>query len=246
MALDPLRVCVITDPGRDIDDTLALHVIASACRNGTRMDLVGVISSGGACLLRAVLARGLLRSLGLPDTIPVAACPEVDGVGRHEVFVPDELQSLRAQSARLHDCAVQLLLDLSARYPGELIIVGIGPLTPLRLAIETSGGIELLRGIRGLYIQGQAFLQEGKLRPDFAAFNLREDRRAAELVFEHLQQHVPFTLLGKHAAYRVALTKDDLVGFPPSLELQVKGQTDRAYTSRQTELTHRVLAALLH
>ena len=48
--------------------------------------------------------------------------------------------------------------------------------------------------------------------PSSIAFNFREDMDAASLVFDQLQDFVPFTLVGKFAAYEVGITTADIHG----------------------------------
>jgi hypothetical protein len=60
---------------------------------------------------------------------------------------------------------------------------------------------------------------------------------AAERVFEYLQDHVPFSILGKFAAYSVGLTREDLEGLQPSaggfpsLSLMARDQQERFRTN---------------
>ena len=75
------------------------------------------------------------------------------------------------------------------------------------------GGLRLqaLRSLQCLSIQGQAVPHTGNLlEPDVEnAFNLRDNEAGAHAVFAELSLHVPFVLLGKHAAYRVPLWQRD-------------------------------------
>jgi hypothetical protein len=63
------------------------------------------------------------------------------------------------------------------------------------------------------------------------AFNVREDEAAAHIVFEALQDYVPFHILGKFAAYRVGITTADFGswnrGHLPSMKQMAKDQMQR-------------------
>jgi hypothetical protein len=87
-------------------------------------------------------------------------------------------------------------------------------MTALAEALETEGDTKRMRKIAKLLIQGQATVGEGgRLAPDFLAFNLSENKEASSAVFEKLQDHVPFELLSKHAAYRVTLDREDFMAW---------------------------------
>ena len=61
------------------------------------------------------------------------------------------------------------------------------------------------------------------IEPDIYSYNFREDFEAATYVFKELRDFIPFTMLGKHAAYKVDITTSDFQSFNrgenfPSLE----------------------------
>jgi inosine-uridine nucleoside N-ribohydrolase len=202
----PVPVLFITDIGRDIDDTLALFALEAYQRQGLA-NVVGVVTTGGMGKERARLTRGWLRRLGLADDIPVAACIKP---GR-EVCDIESFETPQEEDANIYKkSAADLILDLARIHKGKLLVFAVAPLTPLADAIETAEGLSIVRkGVACLNIQGQATFENNKLMPDFQAFNLSENKEASEAVFDKLQNHVPFRLLGKHAAYRVSLTRED-------------------------------------
>jgi inosine-uridine nucleoside N-ribohydrolase len=216
------KVLIITDIGRDIDDTLALCALNGLMKQ-KKMQLVGVVTSGGNGVLRAQVVRGWLRRFGLLDEdVPVAACTKK--VGQDECFVPKGTP-LTAEEASLYEgvgndkstlmvgaAAANLILEITQKYSGQLEIIAIAPLTPLAEAIRKDGtnSLKLIQeGIKMLHIQGQCKVKGNKILPDFAAYNLREDKDAARLVFDVLQDAIPFRILGKHAAYQIQMTKSD-------------------------------------
>ena len=207
-ATKPRPVLIITDIGRDIDDTLALCTLNGLRKQG-KVKIVGVVATGGNGLTRARVVRFWLRRFDISDTsVPVAACMKD---GRTECFIPKGTPSL--ESAALYvGTAAELILDCATTYPQQLEIFALAPLTPLADALEMKDGLaQLTSGVRILHIQGQSILheQEQLIYPDFAAFNLREDQEASNNVFAALQSVVPFRMLGKHAAYQVSLTRSD-------------------------------------
>jgi len=133
-----------------------------------------------------------------------------------ETFVPSGLRATGddatiAKEASLYaQGGAHLIISLAKKYREDLLIVAIAPLTPLAVALRVDNESSLEQ-VGGLFIQGQGRIEDGILLPDKAAFNLSEDMESAEFVFKTLQSKMPFSLLGKHAAYRVNLTRDDVV-----------------------------------
>uniref|UniRef100_A0A6T8I448 Inosine/uridine-preferring nucleoside hydrolase domain-containing protein n=1 Tax=Hemiselmis andersenii TaxID=464988 RepID=A0A6T8I448_HEMAN len=215
-ASEPIPFLFVTDIGRDIDDTVALLALAAYEREG-KIKLVGVVATGGAGVQRARLTRYWLRRLGYRDEdVPVAACL---ADGKPVCLLPDGVPSeedaclFRGESEGR--AAAELCLALADLHQGRLNVLVIGPASALGEAVSKEGDAERLRrGIARMHIQGQATVgAEGRLEPDFAAFNLSENKEAATVVFDKLQDHMPFVLLGKHAAYRVTLTREDFMAW---------------------------------
>lgn len=208
----PVPILLLTDIGRDIDDTIALFLLVGLVKSG-RAKLVGVIGTGGAGRKRACVVRGWLRALGLPNEDTLVAAD--DSHGMEGCHVPDMAPDESNANLFCGDAA-GMIRELAIRFAGELEIFAIAPLSSLAHAIREERGLRSIReSIRCLHIQGQASIdgRTGLMRPDFSAFNLRMDKEAANEVFDKLQGHIPFRLLGKHAAYRVGLTKKDFEGW---------------------------------
>lgn len=209
-------VLMLTDIGRDIDDTVALIALANYQREGL-LRLVGVVATGGVGKHRAVLARDWLRKLGYEDKdVVLAACPHAGEETCFHIRVPPgsvEQANLFEGGREGHEA--DMIRSLATKHAGKLQIFATAPLSSLAKAIESEEGLGIVkRGLKTLHIQGQATVNaNGLLEPDFRAFNLREDEPAAIDVFKKLQQDVPFRLLGKNAAYRVSLTLEDFKGW---------------------------------
>ena len=237
------HVILVTDIGRDIDDTIALKLCMNLHRKGI-IRLVGVIGSGGAGFARACIARWWLRSFGISDQEVFVAADT--SKGKEAVFFPKQamvdgvevetkpgpangLPTTTSNNARLYslsaapgdsmthklDAGKYMIAKFARELGRRLRIVVIGPMSSIAKAIELD--IIAVQGIGHLFVQGQCTsvpTKDGEgytggcqIFPDFQAFNLREDKLAANLCFAELQKHVPFSFLGKHAAYRVSLSK---------------------------------------
>lgn len=122
------------------------------------------------------------------------------------------------------------------RYSTRLIIIAIAPLTPIAAALkldDKDGSLGLTRLVSRVYMQGQAAAVPSAspylVVPSDASYNFRIDMPGAIEVFERLQLwRRPVSLLGKHAAYQVAFTKQDLQSMDdpcmPSLMVAARDQ----------------------
>jgi len=220
----PRHVLLITDIGRDVDDTVALLALLGAA---PKLALCGVVTCGGCGSERRELVRCWLHALGKRG-IPVAAGEdEASSAGAahcHVAFTAEQQAEAGRWADRDTESASELIVRMARTFKKRLVVVAIGPMGPLAAAARLPGGLPALKHIGGLLIQGQA--TEGvdsRLQPSADAFNLREDMAAAAAVFEALQDAVPFTLLGKHAAYRTGLRCSDFDGWSSLLAHRVQG-----------------------
>ena len=220
----PRPVLIITDIGRDIDDTLAFLTLQGLLQQH-KAQLVGVVTSGGQGEQRARVVRRWLRRFGLRDEdVPIAFCTQQ---GQSECYLPkDTPLASDASLSSLHPG--DLILATIEKYGGALEIVALAPLTPLAQAMQRkkkgqSCLATVQQGIKMLHIQGNCSVDpiSQRLMPDYASFNLREDVEASKVVFEKLQDFVPFRLVGKHAAYQVSLGHSDFAAMD-----QLLGSTD--------------------
>ena len=75
--------------------------------------------------------------------------------------------------------AVDLILDLAARYPDELTLIAVGPLTNVARAVMKDP--DRMRLLREIIIMGGAFETGGNVSP-VAEFNIHADPHAARIV----------------------------------------------------------------
>lgn len=122
-------------------------------------------------------ARPLLRELFTCEDIHGA-----DGLGDQNL--PDP--TLRPAGGR----AAVALLDVIRRYPGEVEVAAIGPLTNLALAARLEP--DTLRLVKRLYLMGTAGFGPGNVT-SAAEFNVYVDAEAYDIV---LRAGLPVTILG--------------------------------------------------
>lgn len=98
--------------------------------------------------------------------------------------------------------AVALLFELIDRYPQELTLITLGPLTNLARAILADP--ERMQKVREVISMGGAIGAPGNITP-VAEFNMFTDPHAAQIVFD---SGLPLTLLPLDATRKVQLTKE--------------------------------------
>jgi purine nucleosidase len=125
-ACEPQKVIIDTDIGDDIDDAYALELAV----HSPELQILGVTTAWGDTALRAQLAARLLATGGA-NKIPVEP-----GIPTHS----KSTFSQRAWGARgpaaAHGNAVDFLLAEAHRYPHEVTLIAIGPLTNVGAAIN--------------------------------------------------------------------------------------------------------------
>jgi purine nucleosidase len=184
------HVILDTDIGTDVDDLLALVFVAKA----PELCLEGVTTVHGNTLLRAKIAHIVCQKLGLPDLPVVPGISET--LSGHEVFWPghegENIPEMEDTSVETSLSAPQFLSDLSAKYPGELEILAIGPLT--NIARTISDFPQFGSRVKRLYLMGGAYWT------DYSEHNVEMDVLAAKIVFE---SSIPITAIGLDVTLRV-------------------------------------------
>lgn len=191
-----IPVFVDTDIGDDIDDALALALLLCS----PEVEVVGVSTVFGDTHVRARLAAHLLQVYGHPG-IPVAAGQEQPMQLRHppsgvcQAAVLTNTVELPLSSLSGPD----LLIQMARRYPGELTLLCLGPLTNVALALQKEPELgSLLR---------QVFFMGGSSRIFWPDWNVRSDARAAQLF---LNAHLPVTMIGLNVTFACHLRPEDV------------------------------------
>ena len=188
----PVRVILDTDTG--VDDALAIllamrspelrvEAITGVCGNTSLENCVRnihlTLSALDAREMPVVAGgedRPLVRGLTFAGDIHGddglgGVTRQVDADGRRTYPDPDRRPST------IH--AVDLILDLAGRFPGEFILVAVGPLTNIARAVMKDP--DRMRGLREIIIMGGAFETGGNVSP-VAEFNIHADPHAAQIV----------------------------------------------------------------
>ena len=97
--------------------------------------------------------------------------------------------------------AAEFIRDVIRKYPGEVTLIPIGPLTNIAMALNLDA--ELPSMVRGIVLMGGS-LSGGNITPA-AEFNIYVDPEAARIVF---QSGISITMVGLDATRKTSLTEE--------------------------------------
>jgi inosine-uridine nucleoside N-ribohydrolase len=185
-AARPEKIVIDTDIGIDIDDAFAI-ALALASRD---LRVLGITTVSGDARLRARLVDRLLHETG-ETVIPVAAGPVVPGpfdeAGKPIVFTQARWAAASPWPARDWPAATPFLRDLIRRFPGQITLVCIGPLSNVAdLARRDPATFHRLKRIvmmGGSIAVGYADGGRAAAPPPVAEYNIAVDAPAARTVF---------------------------------------------------------------
>lgn len=213
---EPLKIILDTDPGlgepgSDIDDGLA---IALALRS-LELDLLGltIVNGNVDALTGTDIARRLVRRLGA-DGLPVllgAQAPLVrDMQTVHDLFEaagPGHHVSPRAEG-RLGPTdsadAADWMIEQAHRYPGQVVVIAIGPMTNIARAIRKEPSFAA--SVREFVLMAGSptgYAQNVTVVGDFNAF---VDPEALQVV---LQSGARIRMVGLDQTSQVRMTNED-------------------------------------
>jgi len=199
----PLRVIIDTDPG--VDDAFALLL----AMRSPELKIEGITAVAGNVPLELTLPNALrmVEIAGRAD-IPVAAGARrpllrrlVTAVYAHgdnglagAIFPEPKL-------APVGESAAEFIQKTIRKYPGEVTLITIGPLTNVATALNADP--ELAGMVPSLVMMGGS-LSGGNITPA-AEFNIYVDPEAARIVF---QSGIPVTMVGLDVTRRTSLTDE--------------------------------------
>ena len=190
-------VILDTDIGTDVDDILALVLLAQA----PEVRLIAVTTVYGDTQLRARMTRHVLDRMGRSDVpVGIGASETLTGrpvwwAGHEGQDIPD-LDQVQVDAS---NTAIDLLHQAAREHRGNLDLFAIGPLTNVAEAITADDSFTA--SLHHLYIMGGAFWTE---RPEH---NIKCDPEAADIVF---RSGIPITACGLDVTERVWLRETDL------------------------------------
>lgn len=211
------RILIDTDIG--VDDALA--VIFALKSPELKVEAITTVSGNvhvEQCTRNLLITLECMDPLELPLisqgeaaplTIPLVTSAHVhgsDGLGGiSEHLNPDGTRLYPELGCQLSSYrGVEAVIDLVDKYPDELILVPIGPLTNIAKAILDSP--KVMRRVREIVLMGGVFEIYGNVTTQ-AEFNIYADPQAAQVVFNF---GVPVTMTPLDVTHQVVLTHDRL------------------------------------
>lgn len=211
------RVIIDTDPG--IDDALAIFLALKSPE--LQVEAITTVAGNAHvedCTRNAFLLLEILK----PERTPVIAqgaakslqrelrpAPEVhgsDGLGDLSRYRnPDGLPRYPEPQVSLAPvAAADLILEIVNRYPGEITLITLGPLTNVAQALLRDR--DAMRKVHRVVSMGGAFLVPGNTSA-VAEFNIATDPEAAQIV---VGSGLPLTLIPLDVTERVRLSGEAL------------------------------------
>ena len=169
-------VILDTDIGDDIDDAFAL---ALALRS-PELQILGVTTTFGDTGLRARLVDRYLAAVGRND-IPVAV-----GVATPHKNVFTQAAYAEQEPDQEHADAIAFLLAQIGAHPGQITLIGIGPLSNVQAAIERD--LATFRKLKRVVLMGGSVYRgydgkNGERRPAEPEWNFLCDPAGAKALF---------------------------------------------------------------
>ena len=196
------KVIIDTDPG--VDDAFALLL----AMRSPELKVLAVTAVAGNVPLNVTLPNALrLVEIAAHSDIPVAggsASPLtrklVTAAYAHGNNGLAGVEFPAAKLAPVKEPAADLICRLVRENPGEISVIGIGPLTNVALALRQDP--EIASKIRSIVLMGGS-LSGGNVTPA-AEFNFYVDPEAASVVFD---SGVPIRMVGLDVTRKVTLTE---------------------------------------
>ncbi|WP_086819760.1 nucleoside hydrolase [Allokutzneria sp. NRRL B-24872] len=190
-----MRIVLDTDPG--IDDALAILYLAA--QSGVELVGVGTVHGNVAADTAAENALRVLELVGW-GAVPVAIGarrPMAQPLRTYEHVHGDDglgnVAGAKPKGKPTDESAVEQLVRLARRYPGELDLLALGPLTNVAVALLVEP--ELPKLLRKVVVMGGAVWVPGNATAHAEA-NIHNDPEAADLV---LGAGFDLTLVGLEA-----------------------------------------------
>lgn len=178
------KVIIDTDIGIDIDDPFA---IALALRS-PELSIIGISTVSGDTLARAKILDRLLEESGhsdIPVAVGIRTQPTTPGLPEGLVGLQKRFGESRAYARTSHPAATEFILNEIRKFPGQITLVAIGPLTNVAALIErdSATSLKLKRVVMMGGSIGPIMDEEGKSHEAKPEYNIMVDIPAARAVF---------------------------------------------------------------
>jgi inosine-uridine nucleoside N-ribohydrolase len=197
------RVILDTDPG--VDDAFALLL----AMRSPELKVEGITAVAGNVPLDLTLPNALrMVEIAGRDDIPVASGAKgpllrrlVTATYAHGENGLGGAIFPEPKRKPIPEPASSFIRETVRKYPGEITLITIGPLTNIAAALNSD--VELAHMVRGVVMMGGS-LSGGNITPA-AEFNIYVDPEAARIVF---QSGIPITMVGLDVTRKTSLTEE--------------------------------------
>lgn len=206
--MNKIKIILDTDIGDDIDDAFALYLLMQEPKS----DLLGVTTVFRNARQRAKMSSYLINKFN--KKIPVFAGCDIPLIAKIENLIPPEIQAKetkdkygkyylpqfmeemeKADISTTH--AIDFIVDTIHKYPHEVVICAIGPLTNIAMALrKDSSIIPLIKEIR--------IMGGDPTNHNTKEWNIFCDPEAAHIVFN---SGVPIYQVGLNVTLKCQLTQ---------------------------------------
>jgi purine nucleosidase len=171
------KVIIDTDVGDDIDDAFALDLALAS----PELNILGISAAWGDTSLRARMLDRMMCETGHTG-IPIQAGPVTKSKA---TFSQEPWASEGIEHP--HDDAVSFLLEQINRYPGEITLLAIGPLTNIGAAIDrdptTFRKLKRVVMMGGSIYRGYSDSESATSNGPDAEYNIASDPASAQKLF---------------------------------------------------------------
>ncbi len=224
--MDKIPILLDTDIGNDIDDALCLLYLL----HQPMCELVGITTVCGEPEVRAMLADAVCREVGRED-IPIhsgAGTPII--VPQKKLKAPQGI-ALEGRTYRKDfpsNTAVDFLRETIRSRPGEITLLGIGPLTNIGLLFALDPEIpSLLKGL---------FLMCGRFDEPKGEWNARVDPHATAIVYNaRVAQHIS---LGDDVTYKCRVSDEEARRTIKELGFELVNDMLEVWLTRKDRVTY--------
>ena len=179
----PMKVLVIMDPGQDLDDEMFL-VMLRALADRKLVECLGVVTTLAPSEMRAELARGTLRELGMQ--VPVGAGS--DGGSKGDTAMMEGLEYMVEGRITEHSGMGLMRSVLEDALPNSITMVIVSSLKDMAELLQSEEAL-CVKKLKEVVIMGgvQPCVPGGLLEPD-SAHNNMFDVDSSKFVHEQCQQ----------------------------------------------------------
>ncbi|QVK20874.1 nucleoside hydrolase [Mycoplasmatota bacterium] len=208
--MEKRKIIIDTDPG--IDDAFAI----TAASKYSNFEILGVTSVAGNKGLEVTTQNALklvkLNNIdcmvykGASDSLLEQELPKSDNAGAHGVDGLGGVQLDYDEEKLSNKHAVDFILETVKKYPNEIEIFTLGPVTNIALAIQKD--IETMKLVKSIWSMGGGVVT-GNMNP-VAEFNYWFDAKAVEIMYS-IGEYVDIHMIGLNVTQPSYLSANDIL-----------------------------------